>query len=154
MYSFQLWQRSETRSGTHQANAYSLHCPETELLGEWSLSGLRLCVCFVFLELGFEAATAAVGIEREKLKGCTHSASSASDRIAALWLQNRFWPPPQPHPTNQLYLCSDKVQLTSAEALFCNFCSCLMLGSCMFSPACTWQSLACAVLCPAFTEIN
>lgn len=48
-----------------------------------------LCLLCAFRG-GFEAATAAVGIEREKLKGYTHSASSASDRIAALWLQNRF----------------------------------------------------------------
>lgn len=44
----------------------------------------------MLLELGFEAATAAIGVKREKLKGYTHSGSSASDRIAALWLQNRF----------------------------------------------------------------
>lgn len=44
----------------------------------------------MLLELGFEAATAAVGVKREKLKGYRHGASSASDSITGLWLQNQF----------------------------------------------------------------
>lgn len=63
----------------------------------------------MLLELEFEAATAAVGIKSLKLKGYAHGASSVSDRITALWLQNQLRPSPQPHPTNKLYLCSDKV---------------------------------------------
>jgi len=44
----------------------------------------------VLLELGLEVAATGAGIRRKKPKGHADGVSSASGRIAALWLQNQF----------------------------------------------------------------